>query len=126
MAPVAVFAVPVASVATTFTTHTDSGLITVLGIGSGGPKKQFASGWQDPLALLQSLSAVQSPCVSVPGLPFRQCSRGPAPWVQSAGLVPLLGPRVRFGPAMFVIAKTKSEESGIPPPATTVFCPPPK
>jgi hypothetical protein len=89
-----------------------------LRIGSGGPKKQFASSAQDPAAPPQSASAEQAGSE----LLLTQCRFGPAPCVQFFWLVPALGPSVPDP----VICRNEVAPSGIRPPATTVADPPPK
>src|SRR4029077_1708151 len=86
--------------------------------GSGGPKKQFASSAQEPLAPPQLRSAVQAGTE----LLLTQCMPGPAPTVQFAGPVPVLPVSVP-GPLML---RNDVAASGILPPATTVALPPPK
>src|SRR5688572_25025793 len=90
-------AVPHASVPIALTMHDDVAG-TGLGSGIGGPKKQFASRTQLPGTPPQSASLVQSPFVSVPGLPFAQWLSGPAPRVQSSGPVPSLAARPSASP----------------------------
>src|SRR5262249_52979038 len=89
-----------------------------LRIGSGGPKKQFASSAHDPAAPPQLPSLVHAGSA----LLLMQCFPGPAPSVQSAGPVPALPERVP-GPLML---RRDSAASGTLPPATTVALPPPK
>ncbi len=118
-APVLALNVPLALVSTTFITHVVSepnggGLR----MGSGGPKKQFASSAQEPLAPPQLRSAVHAGTE----LLLTQCLPGPAPTVQLAGPVPLLPVSVP-GPLML---RNDVAASGILPPATTVALPPPK
>src|SRR5689334_18031983 len=114
-----------------------------LGIGSGGPKKQFASGRQEVAPPPQSASveqesglvwvpALQMPAwhapatlpqsASEPQWPLTQCLPGPEPLVQSFGPVPALPPSVP-GPVM---EKVDVAPSGISPGGTIVALPPPK
>jgi len=83
--------VPLAFICTTFSTQVVSepngGGLT---IGSGGPKKQFASRPQVPAPPPQSMSAVHAGSE----LLLMQCRPGPAPFVQFLGLVPGLAPSV--------------------------------
>lgn len=98
-----------------------------LTIGSGGPKKQFASSAQEPERLqpgqevAQSVSPEQAP-PPVPGLPLMHPVPGPAPRVQSLLEVPALGPSVE-GP---VIVRNEVAPSGILPGGTALPLPPPK
>src|SRR5438552_2124635 len=62
-----------------------------LGIGSGGPKLQFASSPHEPALPPQSPSTVHA----TTELLLMQCLPGPAPWRQSFELVPALP--TRFG-----------------------------
>jgi len=89
-----------------------------LTMGSGGPKKQFASSAHDPGEPPQFGSVVHEGIE----LLLTQCRAGPAPRVQFFTLVPALGPSVD-GP---VISRNDVAPSGILPPATTVALPPPK
>ena len=110
---------PLALVCTTFSTQVvrepNGG---GLAMGSGGPKKQFASSAQDPADPPQSMSAEHEGSE----LLLTQCRFGPAPCVQFFALVPALAPSVP-GPAML---RNEVAPSGIFPPATTVAFPPPK
>src|SRR5207249_3136740 len=87
-------------------------------IGSGGPKKQFASRAQEPDAPLQLVSLVQAGIASL----LTQWVPGPAPRVQSLRPVPALGPSV-VGP---VTSKNDVAPSGTRPGWVTVALPPPK
>jgi hypothetical protein len=89
-------AVPPASVWMTFTTQE---LSPAPAIGTGALKKQLASSAQEPALPPQPESAVQAAPVLV--LPM-QCEVGPAPFVQSRSLVPLLADSVAalLGPEM--------------------------
>ena len=110
---------PLASVCTTFSTQVvraaKGGGLT---IGSGGPKKQFASSPQEPAAPPQLRSLVHAGTE----LLLTQWRPGPAPSVQSFTLVPALAASVP-GPLM---SRKDAAPSGILPPATTVAAPPPK
>ena len=119
---------PAASVWTTLMTQVVSDVTGGgLGIGSGGPKKQFASSAHEPERLqptqefAQSVSDVQAP-LPVPTLPLMQCVPGPAPVLQSLNEVPVLGPSV-VGPVM---SRNVVAPSGIGPGGTVVAAPPPK
>jgi hypothetical protein len=117
-APVPALAAPLASLCTTLRTQVVSALNGAgLGIGSGGPKLQFASSAQEPAAPPQLRSAVQD----TTELLLMQCLPGPAPLVQLSELVPALADRV--DPET---PKNEVEPSGIAPPATMVALPPPK
>src|SRR5262249_17079839 len=147
-APVVASNVPVAVWATTFSTQVvRASLGGGLGIGSGGPKKQFASSRQEVEPPPQSASVVQTigaglgPAAQDPGgapalhalatfpqsaselqWALTQCLPGPGPMEQSFGPVPALPPSVP-GP---VIAYISVEPSGIRPGGTMVALPPPK
>jgi hypothetical protein len=83
--------VPPASVWTTFSTQVVSAANGAgLGIGSGGPKKQFASSAQAPAAPPQLASVVHAGSV----LLLMQWREGPAPWLQFLDEVPADGPSV--------------------------------
>src|SRR5262245_20128634 len=117
-APVVASKVPLAAVWTTFMTQVVSDPNGVgLRIGSGGPKKQFASRAHEPAAPPQ----LPSPVHAGSALLLMQCLPGPAPFVQFAGPVPALPERVP-GPLM---SSNDWAPSGISPPATTVALPPP-
>ena len=146
--PVAPLYVPDAVVSTTFCTQVVRASFGAgAGIGSGGPKKQFASSRQVPApppqsaSVAQTIGAVWVPAAHEPGgtpplhalttfpqsaselqWPLTQCLPGPAPSVQSFTLVPALPPSV-VGPVM---EKVDVAPSGIFPPATIVALPPPK
>src|SRR5437870_10025457 len=64
--PVVGLLVPLASVATTLRLQLASLAIAGFGIASGGPKKQFAIGWQLSATAPQSVSAVQLLCGLAP------------------------------------------------------------
>src|ERR1051325_7874343 len=87
-------------------------------IGSGGPKKQFASRAQAPAEPPQLESVVHAGIE----LLLTQWVPGPAPSVQSAGPVPALGPNV-VGPVM---ARNEVAPSGILAPGAMVALLPPK
>jgi hypothetical protein len=89
-----------------------------LGIGSGGPKKQFASSAQEPAEPPQ----FPSPVHEGSELLLTQCRPGPAPTVQFLELVPGLAPSVDDP----VICRSDPAPSGILPPATTPAFPAPK
>ena len=113
-APVVGSPVPLASVAITLMTQIETLLTAGWGIASGGPKKQFATGWQLSPMPPQSASDVQGLCGSAPvqappvpqpvavkqlapgvGPPthvpaFTHSLAGPDPLVQSSLPVPLL------------------------------------
>ena len=90
-APLAVSTVPPASVWTTFITHVVSAPEGGgLRIGSGGPKKQFATGAHEPAAPPQSASLLHD----ASELSLAHFFDGPAPRVQSFGPVPALAVRV--------------------------------
>src|SRR5690242_14014118 len=112
--PVEGVPVPLASVATTLMLQLASLAIAGFGIASGGPKKQFATGWQLSATAAQSVSVVQLTCglapVQAPPVPqpvavkqlapgvgpplqvpaFTHSFAGPDPLVQSSLPVPLL------------------------------------
>src|SRR5690349_6026177 len=116
--PVEVLTVPPAFVCTAFSTQVVSeannpGLM----IGSGGPKKQFASSAHEPAFPPQSMSVAHEGSE----LLLMQCVPGPAATVQVSRW-PVLAP-VRFEPLML---RSDVEPSGIAPPGTTVALPPPK
>jgi len=139
-APVDWLIVPLAFASITLRTQVERFLMVGFGIGSGGPKKQFASSWQAPELPdpAQSASVVQvrgqvpvpAPvqqgngvtaavhCALVPSL--SQCFEGPAPLVQSAGPVPLFGESVPPDTEKMVAAP-----SGILSGGTAVAKPPP-
>src|SRR2546426_7433267 len=120
--PVAGLPVPLASIATTLRLQLARLAIAGFGIASGGPKKQFAIGWQLSAAAAQSVSDVQGLCglapVQAPPVPhpvamkqlapgvgpptqvpaFTHSFAGPAPLVQSSLPVPLLAMSVLPGP----------------------------
>ena len=85
-APVVGSPVPLASVAITLMTQVERTGITGFGIASGGPKKQFSTGWHAPAggnAPPQSVSDVQLLC----GLgPVQGHSPPPAKVQQAAGV----------------------------------------
>src|SRR5262245_18345195 len=117
-APVDAFAVPLADVCTTFSTHVVSAAKGAgLTIGSGGPKKQFASGPHEPAA------PPPFPSVAHEGseLLLMQCFPGPSPTVQVFSL-PVFAP-VSTAPLM---ERMDVEPSGMAPGGTTVALPPPK
>src|SRR5438874_11076324 len=104
---------PLAVVCTTFRTQVVSAWNGAgLGIGNGGPKKQFASSAQEPAAPPQFPSLVHEGSE----LLLTQCRPGPDPRVQFLGLVPALAPSVDAP----VICRNDAAASGILPPATTL------
>src|SRR5262245_37333530 len=93
ISPVVRSIVPLASLAITLTTQTLSPPWpgAVLGIGSGGAKKQFASRAQAPPWLAHWASVVHTWFVKAPPM---QCFPGPAPRVQLSGPFPALATRL--------------------------------
>src|SRR5262245_9956883 len=79
--PVAVSIVPPPSAPNVFTTQLAGKPL----IGTGGPKKQFASPWQEPTKSPQSASVVHSICGN-----WTQCFVASGPREQSRGPVPKL------------------------------------
>ena len=117
--PVPWLTVPLASVCTTFCTQVVSppngGGLT---IGSGGPKKQFASSAHEPAIPPQLMSVVHAGSE----LLLTQCLPGPAALVQLSEFVPGLATSVLAPMSL----RKDVEPSGIAPPAITVAAPPPK
>src|SRR5581483_9341750 len=104
--PVPGCAVPLASVMIAFMTHTGSTPV----IGSGGPKKQFASSAHDPPVPPQSASDVHA---MGPPLPAMQCLPGPAPFVQFPRPVPVLAMSGTSPPDGVPSSKSDCAASGI-------------
>ena len=117
-APVAVFAVPLAVVCTAFSTQVVSAAKGAgLTIGSGGPKKQFASRAHAPAAPPQFPSVAQAGTE----LLLMQCVPGPAPTVHVSRLPVALPVSV-----LPDSVRNEVEPSGMAPGGTTVPAPPPK
>src|SRR5581483_2007643 len=119
--PVTESAVPLASMAMTFRTHVESAAASSFAIGSGGPKKQFASSAHEPELPPHSASLVQAAPLFVSAM---QCLPGPAPWLQFSGPVPALGPSVTMDPPAGVTVRYVVVPSGMSEAATAAVPPP--
>src|SRR5438046_7026859 len=143
--PVVELPVPLASVLTTLMLQLARVAIAGFGIASGGPKKQFATGWQLSPMPPQSASDVQALCGSAPlqvppvpqpvavqhvapgvGPPPQTAASthslaGPAPLVQSTLTVTLLATSALPEPR----SRWEEAPAGTGPPGTATLAPPP-
>src|SRR2546430_16726193 len=116
--PVVELPVPLASVLTTLMLQLARVAIAGFGIASGGPKKQFATGWQLSPMPPQSVSDVQALCGSAPvqappvpqpvavkhGAPGGGAPTQPPPAPPSPTRPPALAPSSLAGPLLAAAA----------------------